>query len=617
MGSTKTPAEQAQTWLDALAAALASGDGGSIDALFLEESYWRDLIALTWDTQQFWGRDAVTRELPRYAKSASLSNLALDPARTAPRTVTEFGKPFIEFFFTFDTAVGRGRGFAALAPDESSKVGARARNIATELVALDCAPENVRRHPWQGYDLAYPGQTWAEHLAAKSSFRDRDPDVLIIGGGHSGLCIGARLERMGVSYLIVDKEKKPGDVWRGRYESLVLHTNTAANDLPYIELPKHWGSYTPKEQWADWIESYVKLMNLNYWSSTELLGGTFDETSREWNIRIRLADGSLRTMRPKHVVLAVGGVGSEPRVPELPGLKDFRGEVLHSSAYKTGVAFRGRKVLVVGTSTSAHDICLDLYHKGATVTMMQRGPACVVNINEVERMSADYSAGLMSKDEADQRRSANAIRPLMVKRMQANTVLTEIEYAELHAGLRKAGMKLTIGDDRTGWRMKLVRDLSGYYINVGCSEVIAAGGIKMMQSDDVAHFVPEGVQLRDGSVSPFDAVILATGFHNLSVKVEDLFGPEIARKVGRVGGIADEDGEPRNACRPTGQLHLWMIFGGIVDARKSSPLLAFQLKANLEGLVPSFARQADGRIKPLPEPAASTREAAPLAEASG
>jgi len=588
-------ADRAQAWLGALEQALHAGEQDGFDELLLEESYWRDMVALTWDTCQFWGRQAVREEMVKHAASAGIANLRLDAQRSAPRVAEWVGEPFVEMFFAFDTAVGTGKGFARLAPDASAEFGMRAQLIATGLVALDCAPEPTGRHPRLGFDPAYPGQTWGEWFAAKSDFTDRDPDVLIIGGSHSGLSVGARFERKGISYLIVEKNQRPGDMWRGRYESLALHTHTRMNDLPYIPLPAHWGSFTPKDQWADWLDSYAKLMNLNVWPSTEALGASFNEETRQWEVALRLADGTERTMRPKHVVLAVGGVGGRPRVPELPGLKDFHGEVLHSSSFATGAAYQGRKVMVVGASTTAHDICLDLYHKGAFPTMAQRGPACVVDIQEQVNFSADYDQ--VSVDEADQLRSSMVL-PLMIKRAQAYTITTEESHAELHAGLRKAGQKLTTGHDNTGWSIKLFREAAGYYLNVGCSEAIVEGKVQVLGFEQIEHFIADGALLRDGSVVPLDVVVLATGFHDLSNDVEALFGPEVAEKLGRCVGVA-EDGEYRTMSRPTAQAHLWLINGGIVDARKSSDLLALQVIAQMEGLVPSLVRQPDGRVEPL------------------
>jgi putative flavoprotein involved in K+ transport len=367
------------------------------------------------------------------------------------------------------------------------------------------------------------------------------------------------------------------------------------NDLPYIPLPPTWGSFTPKDQWADWLDCYAKLMNLNVWGSTEALEGSFDEATRLWEVRLRLADGSERVMRPKHVVLAVGGVGGRPRIPELPGLADFEGEVLHSSRFTSGTAYAGKEVMVVGASTTAHDICLDLHHKGASPTMAQRGPTCVVNIDEVVTFSADYAQ--VSVDEADQLRSSMVL-PLMIKRAQAYTMVTDQTHAELHEGLRQAGQKLTTGHDKTGWSIKLFRDAAGYYLNVGGSEAIIEGQIKVLDFDTIERFVPEGALLQDGTVRPLDVVVLATGFHDLSNDIEALFGPAVAKKFGRCVGVAD-DGEYRTMSRPTAQPHLWLINGGIVDARKSSDLLALQVIAQMEGLAPSLVRQPDGSVAPL------------------
>jgi putative flavoprotein involved in K+ transport len=588
-------ADTAQVWLGALEEALHSGNKDQFDELFLEESYWRDMVALTWDTCQFWGREAVSEAMLAHAASSGITNLHLDPERSAPHTMQFIGEPFVELFFAFDTAVGTGKGFARVALDESSKTGMRAQLIATGLVALNCAPEPVGRHPRLGFDPAYPGQTWGEWVAAKSDFSDRDPDVLIVGGSHSGLSMGARFERKGTSYLIVEKNERPGDMWRGRYESLALHTHTRMNDLPYIPIPAHWSSFTPKDQWADWLDCYKTLMNLNFWGSTEALGATFDEATRTWEVRLRLADGSERIMRPKHVVVAVGGVGGRPRIPELPGLKDFSGEVLHSSIFRSGAAYAGKRVMVVGASTTAHDICLDLYNKGAFPTMAQRGPTCVVNIQEQINFSADYDE--VSVDEADQLRSSMVL-PLMIRRAQAYTVMTEQSHAALHDGLRKAGQKLTTGHDHTGWSIKLFREAAGYYLNVGASEAIVEGKIKIQDYDEIEHFVADGALLKDGTVLPFDVIVLCTGYHDLTNDIEALFGPAVAQKIGRCVGVA-EDGEYRTMSRPTAQPHLWLINGGIVDARKSSDLLALQVIAQMEGLVPTLVRQPDGGVKAL------------------
>ena len=165
-------------------------------------------------------------------------------------------------------------------------------------------------------------------------------------------------------------------------------------------------------------------------------------------------------------------------------------------------------------------------------------------------------------------------------------------------GLRRAGQKLTVGDDRTGWSMKLFRDLAGYYLNVGASQAIVEGKIKMLDFARIDRFVEDGVLLDDATSMPFDAVVMATGYNDVSDALGELLGGEVARKIGRCVGIG-EDGEYPTMSRPTAQPHLWLIGGAIVDARKSSDILALQVIAQMEGLVPSMVRVADGSARPL------------------
>ena len=277
--------QRAEGWLAAFAEAVGTDDRRRFEDLFDEDSYWRDIVALTWDTRQFWGREALQDEFAKHAAEAGMSNLRIDPDRSPPRTNDFLGLPVAEVFFAFDVTVGAGKGFVRLVVDDLAEFGMRAQLLSTALVALDCAPEPTDRHPHLGFDPQYPGQTWGEWVAAKSDFTERDPEVLIVGGSHSGLSVGARFERKGISYLIVERNAQPGDMWRSRYESLALHTHTRMNDLPYLTLPAHWGSFTPKDQWADWLDCYARLLNLNLWTSTEVVGATFDEGRREWAVR--------------------------------------------------------------------------------------------------------------------------------------------------------------------------------------------------------------------------------------------------------------------------------------------------------------------------------------------
>ena len=580
-------------WIGDLEGALSSQDSALFDELFIEDSYWRDMVALTWDTQQFWGRESSRTNLFKHSREMAPRNFHLQPNRSGPRLITE-PSPRVEMYAAFETEVGTGSAFIVLIPDRTAKWGMRARQIATAITGLHCnPPAPITR---RGFEPAHPGETWLEYRNRVRDLTDRDPDVLIVGVGQSGLSIAAHLDRLGVSYLAVDKNAKPGDSWRKRYNALALHTPTWANNLPFTAMPPTYPAFMSKDQWANWIDAYAATMDLNVWTETEFAGGDFDSDAMRWNVRLLRADGTIREMRPRHVIMALGFTGIEPVIPELPGLDTFAGEVVHTSAFTAAEPYRGKSVLVIGTATSGHDIALDLHNHGADVVLGQRGPACVVPVLEAERYNEEYLESGMSCEEIDQRRNSNFVYPLIVEKLRMETDRTEAEYAELYDGLRAAGMTLTIGEDRTGWLMRLHRTFSGYYLDVGASQVIVDGGIKVLQLTELAGFDTHSIQLADGSTQHLDAVVLATGYKNMQAVVEKLLGSDVADRVGLIGGIGT-DGEPRNMCRPTGQPHLWMVYGGIMDARKTSEFLALQIVANLEGIVPSFVRGADGRIE--------------------
>ena len=586
---------QVEHWIGELETALRAGSVTRLQEIFLTESYWRDMAAITWDVRQYWGQEEVVANLISAAKRAQPQCFEVQPDRTPPRLLPD-GQT-VDFFFRFRTRWGTGSALVVAVVDETAPEGLRARLIGTTLTGLDAhpVPEKVRR----GYVPGRSGETWAQYRRRFKGRCDHNPDVLVLGGGQSGLIMGARLDRLGVPYVIVDRTERAGDGWRSRYDSLALHTPTCVNHLPYVRQPETFPTFVSKDEWGNYLDSYCTFMDLNRWGQTEFLSAEFDLEERRWNVELRVSDGSNRTLHPRHIVTALGYTGTEPYVPDLEGLTDFRGEVLHSSEFVTGEDFKNKCVLVVGTGTSGHDIALDLADNGAIAYMAQRGAACLVPVAEAENFNVDYADPSLTVEELDQRRNTNFVYPLWLKKAIAETERTEREYAEMYDGLRKAGMRLTIGEEKAGWIWRLHRQFSGYYLDVGASQAVIDGRIRIVQWADVERFVSEGLLMADGSVLEFDAVILATGFRNVRTTIERLFGREVADRIGDIGGVAD-DGEHRNMARPTRQPHLWMLFGGIMDARKMSEVLAWQIVAQLEGVVPSLVRNEDGEVEVLP-----------------
>jgi putative flavoprotein involved in K+ transport len=332
---------------------------------------------------------------------------------------------------------------------------------------------------------------------------------------------------------------------------------------------------------ADWFEAYAWAMELNFWTGTELTSATYDESARRWNAVVRHADGTERTVRPQHLVFANGLLGF-PRVPDLPGLKDFAGDVMHSAEFTDGANWRGRKALVLGTGTSAHDVAQDLHANGCEATIIQRGSTYVVSIEPAAKLIYGIYEGI-SLEDGDLLVSTNTL-PVFRRNLQLLTArMVELDRKMID-GLVARGFKWHMGDDNAGHQMLIRRRYGGYYLDAGCAQLIIDGAVGLLHYDLIERFVAGGALLKDGSVKPADLVILATGFDTQEVLVAKLLGEEVAHKVGRIWGIGP-DGEMNNMWKRTAQEGLWFVGGSFTNCRIYSRYVALQIKAIEEGLL--------------------------------
>jgi hypothetical protein len=549
------------------------------------------VLALTWHIRTVNGREAVLDELTVHAGRVHPTGFKTDPRRTAPRHVTRAGTRAIEAIFQFETAEGRGSGVLRLLPDEKNTL--RAWTLLTALDEIRGFEEQVGRLRPRGesYSRDFRGPNWLDLRKWAAAYREKDPVVLVVGGGQAGLSIAARLTQLQVDTLIVDREQRIGDNWRNRYHALTLHNQVQVNHLPYMPFPPSWPTYIPKDKLAGWFEAYVESMELSYWTATEFRGGSYDEREERWSVVLQRADGTTREMRPRHVVMATGASGI-PNLPDIPTLRDFGGKVLHSSQYGDGEEWKGKNVLVIGTGNSGHDIAQDLYSSGAKVTLVQRSPTLIVNIEPSAQLPyALYDEGPPLED-CD---LITTSLPLPVAR-KSHKLLTEQAKKidkDLLEGLERLGFKLDFGEDGTGWQFKYLTRGGGYYFNVGCSDLIVAGEIGLVQFSDIAGFVAEGARMRTGDTLAADLVVLATGYKGQEYLVRKLFGDDIAARVGPIWGFGDEQ-ELRNMFTRTAQPGLWFIAGSFTQCRIYSKYLALQIKAREIGLLPGGANNATG-----------------------
>ena len=577
-----TPQERVDLWLADFEAALAARDIERAAGMFAVDSFWRDLVAFTWNLKTVEGRDGVAAMLQARLDDTEPTNF-----RTSETPVEADG--VTSAWITFETATSRGKGHLRLEGDE-------AWTLLTTMQELKGheEPRGTKRVKGAVHGAGGDTLSWAERreLEEKELGYTQQPYVLIIGGGQGGIALGARMRQLGVPAIVVDKNERPGDQWRNRYKSLCLHDPVWYDHLPYMPFPDNWPVFAPKDKIGDWLEMYTKVMEIPYWASTTCTSASFDEETKEWTVVLDRA-GEEVVLHPKQLVLATGMSG-KPSVPTFPGQDIFQGEQHHSSQHPGPDAYAGKRVVVVGSNNSAHDICKALYENGADVTMLQRSSTHIVKSESLMDLGLGdlYSeralAAGMTTEKADLTFASLPYKIMHEFQIPIYQKIAERDK-EFYDRLEKAGFKLDFGDDGSGLFMKYLRRGSGYYIDVGASELVADGSIHLV-SGQVDRLTETAVVLRDGTELPADLVVYATGYGSMNGWAADLMGQEVADKVGKCWGLGSDttkdpgpwEGEQRNMWKPTQQEALWFHGGNLHQSRHYSLYLALQIKARYE-----------------------------------
>ena len=579
-----SPQGRVSTWLAAFSEALEAQDIAKIKTMFADECYWRDLVALTWNISTQEGRDAIGDMAAACLPQAHPRNFQIDGEASEADGVTEA-------WLTFETDVARGVGHVRLVGDQAMTLLTTAQELKGHEEKKGRTRENGVEH-----GSAKGRKNWAERREdeAKTLGYSEQPYVVIVGGGQGGIALGARLRRLGVPTIILEKNERAGDSWRKRYKSLCLHDPVWYDHLPYLPFPEHWPVFSPKDKIGDWLEMYTRVMELNYWTKSTCQSASYDAARQEWTLTVD-RDGEEVTLHPKQLVLATGMSGV-PNMPDIPGMDNFKGDLHHSSAHPGPDGYAGKTAVVIGSNNSSHDICAALWEAGADVTMVQRSSTHIARSETL----MDIALGALYSEDA----LANGITT-----EKADLIFASIPYAMLPAvqrpgcdemkkrdadfyqRLENAGFKLDFGADETGLFMKYLRRGSGYYIDVGASELIADGSIKLAHGQ-VSEITENGVKLEDGSELAADLIVFATGYGSMNGWAAKLIGQDVADKVGKCWGLGSDtakdpgpwEGELRNMWKPTQQEALWFHGGNLHQSRHYSQFLSLQLKARHAGM---------------------------------
>ncbi|MFV0433151.1 MAG: flavin-containing monooxygenase [Leucobacter sp.] len=567
-----------ETWVTAFNAAFSATDAAAAGDLFSTDGWWRDQLVSQWNLQTVQGREEITSYLrPRMEHLGALS-LEIDPSYEPVAVPGEDGPAWLQAILTFTNQTGRGSAVLRLTSTGNGEWLAWTFFARMEEISGHELTEAANRPKGVTHGGHREQVNWLDRREREIAFEDAEPAVVIVGAGQSGLALAAELKQMGVTSLVLERNPHVGDNWRKRYRSLVLHDPVYSDHMPYLPFPSTWPVFMPKDKFAGWLETYASVLELNVWTNTEFGGAEYDADSGTWTVEVS-RDGEKRTLHPHHVVLATG-ISGLPKTPIISGQNEFEGRIMHSSAFADAADFRDQKVVIVGASNSAHDIAHDLAENGVPVTMVQRSATQVATSKHMFDVLFEGLYGEGADVRHGDLLSSSFPIPVLFD-LHREGAFPEIQRrdADMIEGLKAAGFQF----NPTGIQELFYQRGGGYYINVGASQAIVDGRVKMRPGVEVARFSPTGVEYTDGTSEEADAVIFATGYGNVREVIGKLFGDEVRECCTDVWGV-DEGNEIRGVWRPTGQDGLWVMGGNLILVRQQARILALQICAAEAGL---------------------------------
>ncbi|KAF9061479.1 hypothetical protein BDP27DRAFT_1337981 [Rhodocollybia butyracea] len=559
----------AEDWFESFSSLATAGNAEGVVRLVCEDALWRDLLSLTSDMRTFDGSPKIRKFLTDRLSLVKLQNFAL----------TEFirlQKPYPDLvwivgMFTFENSTGMCSGIFRLVPGANGSW--RAYTMFTMIESFKKFPEKIgplREH------VALSGRLWKEKRKYEM-FEQEDPVVLIIGAGQSALQLAARLKFLDIPTLMVERDNRVGDMWRNRYDALSLHFPVWYDHMPYIPFPPTWPKYTPSFKMADWLESYAIALELNVWTSSEVVGAVQDPHLK-WHVQVRRNNGIERVLKVNHLVFATGLGDGIPNMPDIDNQETFQGAVIHSSQYRRASDYTGKKIIVIGTGNSGHDVASDLAKAGQDVTIFQRSSTFVMDLDKGWKFlgGALYSEDGPPTDIAD--RLFNSMPHLLLEGGMAQRTTDAImsdQISQLNK-LMDAGFRVNKGIKDAGILLQLKLKAGGHYFDTGGSQLIIDGMIKLKNDSQIKSFYPGGLEFENGSKLPADVVICATGVGDKRNSIRQVCGDKVANDCPSLQSI-NEEGESYSYAQLS-RKGLWMIVGPLQLNRFFSKYLALRIQ---------------------------------------
>ncbi|XP_022145028.1 indole-3-pyruvate monooxygenase YUCCA2-like [Momordica charantia] len=394
----------------------------------------------------------------------------------------------------------------------------------------------------------------------------RVPGPLIVGAGPSGLAAAACLKQKGIPSLILERAECVASLWQFKtYDRLRLHLPKQFCQLPLMPFPSNFPTYPTKQQFLAYLRAYAEHFELKPVFNSTVTAAEWDEGCGFWRVKAVLNCGKLGLKETTEYVckwlIVATGENAEEIFPQIEGLEEFEGPVVHTSSYKTGGVFRGKKVLVIGCGNSGMEVCLDLCNFKASPHLVVRNSVHILPHEMLGRSTFGLSMCLLK----------------WLPMRLVDKILLFVSHLVL-------GDTARLGLNRPKLGPLQLKNLSGRtpVLDVGTLANIRSGKIKVRRG--VTRLSRCAAEFVDGSVENFDAVILATGYKS-----------NVPSWLKERSMFSEKDGLPRKQFPNgwKGECGLYAVgftkrglLGASMDARRTAQDIELVWKAEDSALMP-------------------------------
>ncbi|KAI7756666.1 hypothetical protein M8C21_009648 [Ambrosia artemisiifolia] len=311
--------------------------------------------------------------------------------------------------------------------------------------------------------------------------------AIIVGAGPSGLATAACFHQLSIPYIILEREDCIASLfYKKSYNRLHLHLTKNLCQLPHLPFPSSYPTYVPRPDFLKYLDDYATHFNIIPRFCNLVKCAKYDEDVKRWKVETEVEGGGVGWYEGRFMVVATGET-SDVFIPEVDGLSEFKGEVIHSTQYKSGKGYENKNVLVVGSGNSGMEIALDLSEYGAKTSIVVRSP-----IHIVSRWSVNLGLMLLK------------IIPLHL--VDSFLVLVnKVIYGDLTSyGIQRP--------PKEGPFAGKVRNGKYPIIDMGTTEKIKSGEIQVLPALKSIQAGGYEVVFENGSCHQFDVIIFATGF---------------------------------------------------------------------------------------------------------